>query len=252
MQAIPTKALIELLSEDAPVKILSIQRHIPGPAATFERQGWVLPIMTSRVSPVFQTSPSRGAHFSTSLQQAFHVAGPALIHTIGFSEPLLESGTWLDRMDELVVAGLFPLLSWVPREPGDFLSKHLEITNIPDLAIPVDSLIPEWVKHEWETQTSALANWKDLLSTEWRTWLEWSGRQHAGDTDNVKETRKALEEGFAAERQSLLLEHQEALQNLRQGMREEVRKQLAERLFQLSQSHRAKRMEELDKMDRTS
>ncbi|MCF8238446.1 MAG: 4Fe-4S binding protein [Saprospiraceae bacterium] len=252
LQALPTKDLIALLSEDAPVKILSIQRHIPGPAETYERQGWVLPIITSRVSPVFQTAPSRGAHFSSSLQQIFHAPGPALIHALGYSEASQQNRTWLDRMDELVVAGLFPLLSWVPRGAADYLSQDLEITSIPDLAVPVDSLVPEWVQQEWEAHGQGHTHWKDLLSTEWRTWLEWSGRQHAGETDNVKETRKGLEEGFAAERQRLQQEHQAALQDLRQGLQEEVRVQLADRLYQLAQSQRGKRIEEVDKMDRTS
>ncbi len=251
LQSVSAKDLIALLSEDAPVKILSIQRDLPGPSASYERQGWVLPLITSRCCPVYQTSPSQGGHFSTSFQQALHSPGPTLIHALGFSDPILESGTWLERVDDLVVAGLFPLLSWVPRDPGDFLSKHLEITNIPDLEIPVEGLVPEWIRQTWSNEAALPADWKALLTTEWRTWLEWSGRLQSGETDRMKASRQALEEKFASERKALMEEHKTALQELEQGMQEEIRNQLVDRLYQLAQSQRAARLAEQNKLDQT-
>ncbi|MEZ5031633.1 MAG: 4Fe-4S binding protein [Saprospiraceae bacterium] len=230
---LPSHKASRLLSGDMPVKVVVIQDQLPAPEDTYARQGWLLPWLTAGQLPVVQTSPCRMAHFATALQSCLASPGPALVSVLGYSG---QDTRWLQHAEELLVAGLFPLIMAVPQGDHALLSDHLHLEAVPEPGIPVDSLLSDHVRSVWSRGTSTTADWSAVLNREWTTWLELAGRIRSGQTDETRQIRQELTAALTERQQSLEADYQRQLADLKASFREEVRVQLADRLYHLSRS----------------
>lgn len=230
---LPLHKASKLLFGELPVKVIVIQTHLPAPEDTFARQGWLLPWLTAGHLPVVQTSPSRMAHFAKAVQNCLTSPGPALLSVLGYSG---REGNWLLQSESLLVAGLFPMIMAIPQGENKLLTEYLQLEAVPEAGIPVDSLLPDHVKSVWSQLPSNSVDWSTILTREWQTWLELAGRIRSGQTDEARQMQQDLTTEFTARQQTLEADHQRQMAGLKASFQEEVRVQLADRLYRLSLS----------------
>lgn len=75
-----------------------------------------------------------------------------------------------------------------------------------------------------------------ILTREWSTWLELAGRIRSGQTDEARRLKEELTAEFTERQQALEADYQRQMADLRNSFQEEVRTQLADRLYQLARS----------------
>lgn len=223
----------QLLSGDMPVKVVVMQNQLPAPNDTYARQGWLLPWLTAGQLPVLQTSPSRMAHFANALQHGLASPGPAFFSVLAYGG---EDTDWLQQSEEMLVSGLFPLIMAIPHGEKALLSDYLQLEALPEPGIPVDSLLSERIRSAWSVFSSSAGDWAMILTREWSTWLELAGRIRSGQTDEARRLKEELTAEFTERQQALEADYQRQMADLRDSFQEEVRTQLADRLYLLARS----------------